>query len=462
IATVGANVTSFQNTGLGEGTSYFYRVRAYNSAGDSAYSNELAILTLPAAPTNLVAVAVHERRVNLSWNDNSGGETGFRVERKTGSGNWSTLTNLATDVTSYPDTSVVESTTYTYRVFAYNGSGDSAASNEATVTTPALTVPLAPSGLQAVALSASSVRLTWVDNAYNEDGFLIERKTGSSGSWSQVGTAGQDTTTYTDSGLSELTTYYYRVRAYNNAGQSDYSNEAAVTTPENKPKLRVPLDGIVFGNVNVCESQDQTTTIYNDGGADLVVNAVSRTSGSSDFSYKSPATPFAVPPFGSRVITVTFAPSATGAASAIFSLASNDPDNPTADLAVSGSGFIPVLTISLEVQKGTERAWIIRRDFGRLTITVNKEAPYTVARYRLWRKASGGSYELRKEFLEGDFSYGRLVYVDKYLEKGKSYVYKVEALNCFNQVVASSAETGTTGSLLKDEILRRLDRGLKE
>lgn len=458
IATVGADVISFQNTGLSEGTNYYYRVRAYNSAGDSAYSNELPVLTLPAAPTNLTATAIHERQVNLSWVDNSGGETGFRVERKIGSGAWATLTTLAADVTSYPDTSVIESTTYTYRVFAFNGSGDSAASNEALVTTPALTVPLAPSGLQATALSASSVQLNWVDNAYNEDGFLIERKTGAGGSWSQVGTASLDATAFTDSGLTELTTYYYRVRAYNSAGQSDYSNEAVVTTPENRPILRLPLAGLVFGQVNVCDVQDGTTTIYNDGGADLVVSAVTWTSGSSDFRYKSPVVPFTVPPFGSRVITLTYAPSTPGAAAALFRLSSNDPDNPTADLAASGEGFIPVITIDLEVRRGTERAWIIRRDFSQLTITVAKESPYNVARYRLWRKHSGGSYELRKEFVEGDFSYGRLVYVDKYLERGRSYLYKVEALNCFDQVVATSSEIGATGSILKNEIRRRLDR----
>lgn len=462
IATVGANVTSFQNTGLSEGTVYYYRVRAYNSAGDSPYSNELNVLTLPAAPTNLVASAVHERRVNLSWTDNSGGESGFRLERKTGSGNWTTLANLAANVTSYPDTSVVETTTYTYRIFAFNASGDSAASNEATVTTPALTVPIAPSDLQAVALSAGSVRLTWVDNSYNEDGFQVERKTGAGGTWSQVGTAGEDATGFTDSGLSELTTYYYRVRAYNNAGDSDYSNEAAVTTPENKPRLRVPVAGINFGNVNVCEARDMTTTIYNDGGADLVVSAVARVSGSADFSYKTPALPLTVPPFGSRTLTISYAPSTTGPGGATFRISSNDQDNPAADFSVSGTGFIPVITIGLEVQKGTERAWIIRRDFGRITITVNKEAPYTVARYRLWRKVAGGTFEPRKDFIESDFSYGRLVYVDKYLDKGKSYVYKVEALNCFDQVVASSFETGTTGSLLKDEILRRLDRTVKD
>lgn len=462
IATVGANVTSFQNTGLSEATGYYYRVRAYNSAGDSAYSNELNVLTLPAAPTNLTATAVHERRVNLSWTDNSGGESGFRIERKIGSGNWSTLTNVAANVTSYPDTGVVESTTYTYRVFAFNAGGDSAASNEATVTTPELTAPIAPSDLQAAALSATSVRLTWTDNAYNEDGFKIERKTGAAGTWAQVGTAGEDAAGFTDRSLSELTTYYYRVRAFNNAGDSGYSNEASVTTPENKPKLRLPVAGIDFGSVNVCEFKDMTTTIYNDGGADLAVSAVTRASGSSDFSYKSPSLPETVPPLGSKTITLSYAPSATGSAGAVFRISSNDPDNPTADFSVGGTGFIPAITIGLEVQKGTERAWIIRRDFGRLTVTVNKEAPYAVARYRLWRKVFGGDFELRKEFQESDFSYGRLVYVDKYLEKGKSYIYKVEALNCFNQVVAISSEAGTSGSLLKDEILRRLDRTVKD
>ena len=442
IDTVGSNVTTYTNTGLSEATNYYYRVRAYNSIGDSPYSNELSVLTRPAAPTNLTATAIHERRVNLSWTDNSNGETGFRIERKTGGGNWVELVAVGSNVTSYPDTSVVETTTYTYRVFAFNSTGDSTASNEAVVTTPALTVPIAPTNLQAAALSATQVRLTWTDNSYNEDSFKVERKTGAGGTWSQVGTAGAGATSYVDTGLSELTTYYYRVRAYNNAGDSDYSNEVIITTPENKPKLRVPVADIAFGNVNVCSSADRTTVIYNDGGAELVVSSISRASGSTAFSYVSPALPFAVPPFGSRTITVRFAPGAAGAASGAFSIASNDEDNPTATFSVSGSGFIPAITISLEVETRTERAWIIRRDYGRLTIVVNKEAPFSVSKYRLWRKVSGGSYELRKEFSESDFSYDRLVYIDKYLDRGRSYLYRVEALDCNNQVIASSDEVG--------------------
>ncbi len=74
-------------------------------------------------------------------------------------------------------------------MLAFNAGGDSAPSNTATATTPALSIPVAPAGLQAAALSATSARLTWTDNSYNEDAFLVERKTGAAGVWAQIGTA---------------------------------------------------------------------------------------------------------------------------------------------------------------------------------------------------------------------------------------------------------------------------------
>ncbi|MBC7363342.1 MAG: SBBP repeat-containing protein [Candidatus Aminicenantes bacterium] len=454
IATVGANVTTFKNSGLNEASNYYYRVKAYNSIGDSPYSNELSVLTRPAAPTNLVATAVNERKINLSWTDNSNGETGFRLEKKTENSSWSVLATLAANVTSYSDTSVVENTTYTYRVFAFNDSGDSASSNEETVTTPALTIPAAPSDLVAQAMSASQVRLSWVDNSYNEDGFKVERKTGEAGTWAQVGVASADSTSFLDNSVSELTTYYYRIKAYNSAGDSSYSNEAMVTTPENKPKLRLPIAEVIFGQVNVCSSAEKTTVLYNDGGGELLVSGITRSSGSSDFTYAGPATPFTVPPFGSRTITVRFAPGTVGPVTASFTVNSNDPDNPAATFSASGDGFIPVITINLNVERRTERAWIIRRDYAQVTVLVTKEAPYQVAKYRLWRKVTGGSYELRKEFSEVEFSSNRLVYVDKYLDKGKNYLYRVEALDCFNRVISTSDEVGTqaTQTLKKNQV----------
>ncbi|MBI4842746.1 MAG: S8 family serine peptidase [Nitrospirae bacterium] len=91
--------------------------------------------------------------------------------------------------------------------------------------------PSAPSNLSAVSVSTSQINLTWSDNSSNETGFKIERKTGSSGTYSEIKSVGQNVTSYSNTGLSAFTTYYYRVRSYNNtSGNSSYSNTANATT----------------------------------------------------------------------------------------------------------------------------------------------------------------------------------------------------------------------------------------
>jgi len=85
-----------------------------------------------------------------------------------------------------------------------------------------------PTGLTAT-LNVCSATLEWVDNSPNETGFKIERRSGIL-PYAEIASVGQDTTFYLDSGLDPLTTYYYRVRAYNIAGYSAYTNVAAVST----------------------------------------------------------------------------------------------------------------------------------------------------------------------------------------------------------------------------------------
>ena len=94
------------------------------------------------------------------------------------------------------------------------------------------TAPAAPHtlGVQPSAtLPTSSLVLTWTDAASTETGFRVERSTNGS-TFAQVGSTGVDVATFTDTGLSASTLYYYRVRAYNVAGNSGYSNTASHTT----------------------------------------------------------------------------------------------------------------------------------------------------------------------------------------------------------------------------------------
>jgi hypothetical protein len=187
----------------------------------------LTELIPPTAPSNLSAGSASETQINLTWTDNSSNESGFKIERKKGAGGtYSEITTVGADVTSYNDTGLSEATSYYYRVRAYNSAGNSSYCDEANATT----YPAAPSGLSASAASSSQINLSWTDNSSGESGFKIERKTGSGGTYSQITTVSANVTTYSNIGLSEATTYYFRVRAYNAAGNSNYSNEANATT----------------------------------------------------------------------------------------------------------------------------------------------------------------------------------------------------------------------------------------
>jgi hypothetical protein len=87
--------------------------------------------------------------------------------------------------------------------------------------------PAAPTGLTGQSAGGNSVVLNWADNASDEQGFKIERKTGA-GSYAEITQVAANTTSYRDSGLTVNTTYSYRVRAFNSAGDSAYSNEVSV------------------------------------------------------------------------------------------------------------------------------------------------------------------------------------------------------------------------------------------
>jgi len=109
-------------------------------------------------------------------------------------------------------------------------------------------VPSAPSALTANAVSTTQINLAWVDNSFNESGFKIERKTGPSGTYSEIATTAAGATTFNNTGLQPSTQYFYRVRATNLGGNSTYSNEASAMTSNLLPSVSVtaPTTGTVF------------------------------------------------------------------------------------------------------------------------------------------------------------------------------------------------------------------------
>jgi len=93
---------------------------------------------------------------------------------------------------------------------------------------------------------AAQLSLTWTDNSTYEDGFRIERKTTTNGTFTQIDVLGPDTTAYTDSGLADGAIYCYRVRAFIEFLYSDYSNEIC-----NGAELTSPAPGSTYPNSNL-------------------------------------------------------------------------------------------------------------------------------------------------------------------------------------------------------------------
>ena len=243
IASVGANITSYSDTGLQPSTTYFHTVCAHNSAGASCAgtystaSTQGSNVTPPLAPSNPTAVALSSSSIRFSWTDNANNEAGFGVFRWDGS-TWVRIATVSANSTSYTDTGLQPLTTYYHTVCAHNSAGANCAGTYSTAMTQSAstaTLPAAPSSLSAAALSSSSIRFSWVDNANNETGFGVFRWDGAT--WVRIATLGSNATSYTDTGLQPSTTYYHTVCAHNSVGAncagtySTAATQASTTLP---------------------------------------------------------------------------------------------------------------------------------------------------------------------------------------------------------------------------------------
>ncbi|MCK4508795.1 MAG: DUF2341 domain-containing protein, partial [Desulfuromonadales bacterium] len=206
-----------------------------------------ATTTLPPAPSGIEATAINTTQIDIIWTDNSGSETGYRLQRCTGSGCTfdpdpaveSEL--LAPSTESYSDTTVVQGQTYSYQVRAEKDDGPIWNTTWVGTTTATTVAKKTPNGLNASHSSEVQINLSWLDSNDDETGFKVERCAGSGCSnFTQIDMvkgngASVEQITYADldNGLAPGAEYSYQVRAYKtatNSWDSDYSNIVSATT----------------------------------------------------------------------------------------------------------------------------------------------------------------------------------------------------------------------------------------
>jgi len=219
------NVTTYQDTGLVPGTTYSYRVRAFDAAGNvsgqsssrSATTPTPADTTPPTTPTGLTANAFSASGINLSWSASTDNVavTGYRVYR-----NGVFLVALGSNNTVYQDSGLTASTTYTYVVDAVDGAGNaSGISGSANATT----------------LASTSATLQWDAVTFPTlSGYRVYYGTAPR-SYQQAAGAGVNVgnvNNFTVTGLGNGTRYYFAVTAYDSSNnESGYSNEVFKDIP---------------------------------------------------------------------------------------------------------------------------------------------------------------------------------------------------------------------------------------
>jgi fibronectin type 3 domain-containing protein/C1A family cysteine protease len=230
--TLESQARSYRDSTVTAGTTYYYRVDAFNDLFSSSPSSEAfaRIPIVPNAPTTLVAT-VSGSSVHLTWaapSDDGGAPIlSYKVYRGVSAGGEAASPIGTVGTSAYDDLTTTVGTRYYYLVKAVNAVGDSVTSNEAVARVP--TVPSEPTFLTAV-VPGAYVHLSWTAPADN-GGAIITQYSIYRGAYSgaespsSIGTAG--TTSFDDGSAMVDTQYYYVVKACNSAGESASSNEAS-------------------------------------------------------------------------------------------------------------------------------------------------------------------------------------------------------------------------------------------
>ncbi len=251
-------------TGLQPSTTYYYRVKAKNPAGESSYSSTQQVTTtsgLAAVPVFASTTDISATAATLNWGASSGADS-YRLDVSAGSGFTTFLDgyeNLEVPGTSKVLTGLSSGTTYYARLRAANSYGSSSSSTPVSfLTLPAAPVANEVTGSQPTSFTASWQTVTGA-GSYRLDVSTAESFSSFLTGYENLTVSG---TSQGVSGLTVHTTYYFRVRAVNSSGVSANSNVVAVTLFPSVPSISTPVSNPVQPSLG---SNDVTLTaqIYN-------------------------------------------------------------------------------------------------------------------------------------------------------------------------------------------------------
>lgn len=265
LETLGSNSIDFTDSNITYGTRKWYRISAYINTEESEFTNIISVLVedpTSVAPYGLTATG-NLSVINLNWIDDSSTENGFKIWYSENDIDYILLSTVGANVTTYNHTGLLPELTYFYRVTSYNNYGESAYSNTASATTLSLPEPELPPvdnyvrkpiGLNAVIVDGGIV-LSWIDDSTNEKGFNIYRSTNGQ-DFEFLITVDVNIVSYFDQEDRGGITYWYKVQAYNDFNESQFSNIVSATTKNIisiADELTAPygLNGTSFVNKNI-------------------------------------------------------------------------------------------------------------------------------------------------------------------------------------------------------------------
>ncbi|MCF7811391.1 fibronectin type III domain-containing protein [bacterium] len=238
VGLLGINTTSFRDAGLEPYSWYYYKVRTLLDTLTSDWSNLDSMYTevlLPLKPTELTAEAIAATLIKLEWTDNAVNEFGYVVESILPADNhWTCLDTLPVNSILFYKGGLTSESSYTFRIYAYNGYGNSPYSDLISITTPK-EIPANPTDLREIEVTYSSVEIAWQDNSNNESGFRVERSMYPLYQWRLIGLTDGEKESFIDGTVNFNETYCYRVAAFNEAGRSAWTRELIVNTPDGPP-----------------------------------------------------------------------------------------------------------------------------------------------------------------------------------------------------------------------------------